>query len=290
MSKVEDKVADYYGKIWDRFVLWWKAEETLGLHFALYDDGIKNFKDAILNNNDYVGRLLEIDENASMNILDAGCGVGGTTIYLAEKYSNSHFNGITITPEQLELANKFSREIGLVNTTFMLKNYLDTGFPENNFDGVFALESSSYAANKQQLANELFRILKPEGKVVIIDTFFKGFPKNPIMKKIHDLACIGRGMPIQQDDILINEFIGKLQNAGFKDITVSNLTKKVRKSGVRAFTIGVPYFLFSILKYLIKRGRYDISKDPDFYVGASVLCNVYGLAGEGGYYSIVASK
>jgi len=289
MAEVEETVADYYERVWSRFVLWWEVEKTLGLHYALYDKGVKTFEQAVFNMSDYVGKLLDLDASTEMNVLDAGCGVGGTSIYLAKKYPNLNFTGITITPGQLALANKFAEERQVDNTDFMLGNYLKTDFPDHNFNNVFALESVSYALNKKNFLKEMHRILKPRGRLAVIDTFFISSPNNFFMKKLHDLTCIGRGVPVD-DDLILNDFISQMRKEGFKNIKAKNLSRNVARSQLRSFIIGIPFFFSSLIKYIITRGRCDLSKDSNYYLGTSVLCALYGLTGAGKYYSVTAVK
>ncbi len=289
MTVVEDVVADYYERIWSRFVLWWKAEKTLGLHYAFYEKGIKTFEQGVFNMSDYVGRLLCLDTKNEMNILDAGCGVGGTSIYLAKKYPNLHFTGITITPGQLVLANKFVTERKLNNADFMLQNYMETDFSDEYFHNIFALESGGYARNKKDFIKEMYRILTPGGRLAIIDAFLTSTPHNYFMKVLHDLTYIGRGAPIDAD-MNLQELENYLKEEGFVDIQVKDLTINVARSQLRSFIIGIPFFLSSIFKFIVKRGKIDLTNDPDFYLGVSVLCAVYGAFGSSKYCSITAVK
>jgi len=48
---------------------------------------------------------------------------------------------------------------------------MNTGFSSNKFDAVFSIESFSYAPQKHVFIQEMFRILKPGGLIVIIDGF-----------------------------------------------------------------------------------------------------------------------
>jgi len=167
MAEVEDVVAEYYDRIWSRFVLWWKGQKALALHYALYDRGARTFEKALLNMNDYVGKLLGLTQTQKMHVLDAGCGVGGTSIYLAKRYANVTFTGITIAPSQLNLAKKFARERNTGNTDFLLQSYMETDFPNHCFDSIFALESTVYARNKRAFVKEMSRILKPGGRFIV---------------------------------------------------------------------------------------------------------------------------
>jgi len=84
-------VAKYYNLRWNAFRIWWHSEETYGVHHGLYDKRAKTFIEAVLNMNDYVGRLFKLKKNSQLKILDAGCGVGGTSIHLAKKYQKQSF-------------------------------------------------------------------------------------------------------------------------------------------------------------------------------------------------------
>ena len=289
MAVVEEVVADYYERIWSRFVLWWEAEKTLGLHYALYEKGIKTFEQGVFNMSDYVGRLLCLDTKNEMNILDAGCGVGGTSIYLAKKYPNLRFTRITITPGQLVLANKFVTERKVNNADFKLQNYMETDFSDEYFHNIFALESVSYARNKKDFVKEMYRIITPGGRLAVIDGFFTSTPHNYFMKVLHDLTCIGRGVP-KDVDMNLKEFKEYLKEEGFVDIQVKDLSRKVARSQFRSFIIGIPFFLSSIIKFIVKRGKIDLSNNPDFSLGASVLCAFYGISGSAKYCSITAEK
>lgn len=289
MAEVEEIVADYYERIWAKFVLWWESEKTLGLHYAFYEKGVKTFEQAVYNMSDYVGRLLDLDENNELKILDAGCGVGGTSIYLAKKYPNVKFTGITITPGQLALAKKFVVEKKVSNADFFYGNYMETDFSDQCFNNVFALESVSYSRDKKGFIKEMNRIIKPGGKLAVIDTFFVDTPHNWFMKKLHDLTCIGRGVPLD-NDLILKDFISDLKKEGFTNIDVKNLSKNVARSQFRSFIIGIPFFFSSVIKFIVNLGKIDLSKNPDYYLGTSVLCAFYGLSGAGKYYAVTAVK
>jgi cyclopropane fatty-acyl-phospholipid synthase-like methyltransferase len=289
MTDAEEYVADYYEGIWRHFVRWWRADKTLGLHWAFYEKGIKNFEEAILNLNIFVGKLLDLNEKTSMEILDAGCGVGGTSIYLAKKYKNINFTGVTITPGQIELAKKFAKERNAENTTFLLKNYIDTGYPDNFFNGAFAIESASYAPDKRAFIDEMHRIIKSNGRIAVIGAFYTDVNLNYFMKKIYDYLRKGRGVP-PNADLSLKSFKKDLTDGGFKDIVVKDITKNVARSQMRSFIIGIPFLIISMLKYVIKFGKYKPEKDPDFYVGASVISTIFGASGSARYYAITAVR
>ena len=174
LDYVERKIREYYDNIWSPPILIRDRVDNplLGFHYGFYEKGIKNREEAAINMNDYVGRLLNLD-NRKGRIIDLGCGIGSTIIYLAMKYPNIKFFGITLATSEINFAEKLQREKQVKNAEFILGNFVKTNFSDEYFDGVYALESFCYALNKKYLCNEMKRILKSGGKLVIIDGFFK---------------------------------------------------------------------------------------------------------------------
>ena len=135
----------------------------------------------------------------------------------------------------------------------------------------------------------MFRLLKPGGTLAVVDTFFVKQPHNYFTKCLHDLTCIGRGVTLEED-LLIDDFIHQLRKQGFTDIKVNNLTRNVARSQLRSVIIGIPFFIQSVLKYLLSFGKADLSDDPHYALGTSVFCGIYGLTGAGKYISLTAKR
>ncbi len=289
MSGNENVVINWYESHWDPgFVRWWKGHETLGLHDGYYEKGTKNFEEALLNMNDLVGRLLELKYDRPVRILDAGCGVGGTSIYLGNKFPNAKFTGITISPKQIEWATKFAKERNInKNANFLLNNYMKTEFPDEYFDGVFALESMDYAPDKRAFLKEMNRILKPGGTLVVIDPFIIRILNNPLMKKIYRLYYEGRGAPVFT---VFDEFKSYLNLEGFNNIKVKDLSKNIVRSEIRSFVLSFPFMVSVLFKKLTKRKKYDPSKDIDYYLAVGFLSPLMGISGTAAYYVVSATK
>ena len=288
---VKERIIYWYEKHWEPgFIKWWKGYETLALHDGLHQKGIRSFEEALLNMNDFVAKLLELDkfEDKNAKILDAGCGVGGTCIYLGNKFPNINFIGITISRKQVELARKFAKEKNFNNNTnFLLMDYMKTDFPDNYFDGVFALESISYAPNKKAFIEEMYRILKPGGKLVIICPAIKKNPLNPILEKIYKWYHMGRGNPYSFP--VLKNLLNYLRE-GFSNIRVMDLSRNIIWSEVRSTLISIPYTFLILFKKLFKGKKYDASKDPAFYLAVAILTPIMGLSRTSGYYAIKGSK
>ncbi|MGB3191720.1 MAG: methyltransferase domain-containing protein [Limnoraphis sp.] len=96
-------------------------------------------------------------------ILDIGCGIGGSTLYLAEKFQ-AQATGITLSPVQANRAIERAQAAQLSqNVNFQVANALEMPFEDDSFDLVWSLESGEHMPNKIQFLQECYRVLKPGG-------------------------------------------------------------------------------------------------------------------------------
>jgi tocopherol O-methyltransferase len=106
-------------------------------------------------------------ENSPENILDVGCGIGGSTLYLAQKFG-AKATGISLSPVQVSRANERAKEDNLSDqVTFLQANALEMPFEDNTFDLVWTLESGEHMPDKTKFLAECYRVLKPKGKLIM---------------------------------------------------------------------------------------------------------------------------
>ena len=112
------------------------------------------------------GNLSET-QNSPKTILDVGCGIGGSTLYLAEKF-NATAQGVTLSPEQAKRGTERAQEANLGDRVqFQVANALELPFAEDSFDLVWSLESGEHFPDKAKFLQEAYRVLKPGGKLVM---------------------------------------------------------------------------------------------------------------------------
>jgi tocopherol O-methyltransferase len=96
-------------------------------------------------------------------ILDVGCGIGGSSLYLAQKF-NAQATGITLSPVQASRATQRAQEAGLgTEVQFQVADALDMPFADNSFDLVWSMESGEHMPDKEKFLQECYRVLKPGG-------------------------------------------------------------------------------------------------------------------------------
>lgn len=102
------------------------------------------------------------------NILDVGCGIGGSSLYLAKKF-NAKVTGITLSPVQASRAAERATE-ALLNTqaSFQVADAQNMPFADNSFDLVWSLESGEHMPDKTKFMQECYRVLKPGGKFIMV--------------------------------------------------------------------------------------------------------------------------
>jgi tocopherol O-methyltransferase len=105
--------------------------------------------------------------NPPQNIIDVGCGIGGSTLYLAQKFG-CQATGITLSPVQASRAKERALDIGLdAQVHFEVANALAMPFADNTFDLVWSLESGEHMPDKAKFLAECYRVLKPGGKMIL---------------------------------------------------------------------------------------------------------------------------
>lgn len=101
------------------------------------------------------------------DILDVGCGIGGSSLELADRYQAAVI-GITLSPVQRERASERARAAGASErVSFAVADAMVMPFDANRFDLVWSLESGEHMPDKQRFLQECLRVLRPGGRLVM---------------------------------------------------------------------------------------------------------------------------
>jgi tocopherol O-methyltransferase len=169
-----------YKLVWN-----WRSKHTPALHFGYYDEKATDHHRSVIRANEVLAEWGNIQQGA--RIIDAGCGLGHSTLWLGEHY-NARVTGITIVPKQVETMQRFIAKKGITNVDFIEANYLNMPFEDNSVDVVWAIEALCHAQDKSLFYKEAYRVLKPGGKLLIGENLRTARPleagKEELLKEI----------------------------------------------------------------------------------------------------------
>ncbi|MET0753995.1 MAG: methyltransferase domain-containing protein, partial [Pyrinomonadaceae bacterium] len=226
-----EQVIEFYEEAGADYLHWSKG---FNMHMGFYRRGLNPFdREKMLEQmNLEIGARLRIDSVDKAFLIDLGCGAGAIARSVAENYPKAIIKGVTIAPSQVETATKLNALANLQKQIEIFKgDYRALPFEAGAADGVWAVESACYAegAGKENLVREMARVLKTGGRFVVADCFVKQPQKkfNFLIEKCYKAACRNWALPEMPT---LENFVAALEQQGFRDICVEDISKRVAPS------------------------------------------------------------
>jgi demethylmenaquinone methyltransferase / 2-methoxy-6-polyprenyl-1,4-benzoquinol methylase len=160
---------------------------------------VENMFDKIAFRYDFLNRFLsagidlswrrkaikELKDLQPQNILDVATGTGDFAITSYKILNPANITGIDISDGMLELGRKKVEKLGLSNKIQLLNGDSEAIlFGDKSFDAVTVAFGVRNFENLEKGLNEIYRVLKPGGKLVILE-FSK--PTAPVIKSLYKL-------------------------------------------------------------------------------------------------------
>lgn len=162
-----ERVRQYYEQTTEKSYLEGWARDVQGFHFGLADETTTSHAESLENTNAYLAERAGIQR--SSRVLDAGCGVGGSAIWLAKNFG-CEVVGVTLVTRQVEIARQLAGEHGVdALVRFEQADMVSTPFSDAHFDVVWNLESMCHVISLDTYLSEVRRVLKDGGRFVCID-------------------------------------------------------------------------------------------------------------------------
>lgn len=200
-------------------------------HQCLFVGTEKFFKAGYIGNlvNHWIPALSGAKEKleAGCKVADVGCGLGASTILMAEAYPNSIFYGFDYHPESIRLANERAKERGLSErVTFEVADA--TSFPGDHYDIIATFDCFHDLGDPLGAAKRAKEVLSEDGLWMIVEPFANDKTEenhNPVGRIFYgastmlcvpcSLALQGPALGAQAGETRLSEII---KEAGFTQV------------------------------------------------------------------------
>ena len=171
-------------------------------------------------------RIAELLPNNLDSLLDVGCGTGLELEEIFKRFPECYVTGVDISREMLDRLEEkyFKKNIELVRADCFKRLY-----PKHNYEAVLSAFTMHHYdwKKKRYFYEKLFSALKPEGKIILMDTFACCEEEENLMAEAADYvrqkwdlkdSLVHLDVPITPD-----KEIGALRLAGFENVRVEGI-------------------------------------------------------------------
>jgi cyclopropane fatty-acyl-phospholipid synthase-like methyltransferase len=163
-------IARYYDSNTRYFQAFGGSGDVAAIHRAIYAPGVGSTEAAFNYLNSCVAEAIKPCISDDSQVLDLGCGVGGTATWLAQSLA-VNVTGITISSIQQQLATERAQQMGVQSRcTFIAADFAQ--LPQLPvMDAAFAIESFVHARSADSFFAMVAARVREGGRLVICDDF-----------------------------------------------------------------------------------------------------------------------
>ena len=209
---VRDTVQEYYAKAA-------KASCGCGDQSSLYynEEMLNSLPDDVATFSLGCGNPIRAAEmKAGETVLDLGSG-GGLDCFFAEKEvgKTGYVIGIDMTPEMLLRSTESAKKMGLDNVDFRKGFLEEMPVEDNTVDVVISNCVINLSPDKSLVFDEIFRVLKPGGRIAVSDIVVNGEIPEHILKLKDSWSSCAAG------SLTIEDFTQGLLDAGLEEVVIA---------------------------------------------------------------------
>ncbi len=163
LNKHQDnlEIKDYYNKNKIPYLLF--HNYTGYLHMGISNNGQYNEKDLEVSI-DEINQAIQ--KFKYLNIVELGSGRGANAFYIASRNPRMDIRAVDFSTSPL------AKYKGLKNLKFIKGDFHDLSFlPDQSVDLIFGIETFCHSEDKIKLFSEIYRVLRPDGRLYIFDGY-----------------------------------------------------------------------------------------------------------------------
>ncbi|MDH5484003.1 MAG: methyltransferase domain-containing protein [Gammaproteobacteria bacterium] len=198
----------------------WATGRTNAQQLGYADEWLNRLPTRVWESAAAVGNPFQLANiSLGQTVLDLGCGAGADSCIAALQAGDSgKVIGIDCTPAMLAKARNNAALVSADNIEFYQADIADLPIADHSIDVVISNGAINLAGDKAKVFQELFRVLKPGGRLQFAD-----------MIRISDDACEPVSGPASwanciQGTLTADSLLGIMSAAGFIDATLVALT------------------------------------------------------------------
>jgi len=113
----------------------------------------------------YIPEIIPFSEFKNKKVLEIGCGNGADGTLFTK--NGAIYTGVDLTPTAINSTKEHFEILGLKGT-FQIENSEKLSFPNDSFDCVYSFGVLHHTFNTDKAISEVYRVLKPKGKAIIM--------------------------------------------------------------------------------------------------------------------------
>lgn len=209
----------------------WSKGKANAHQLGYSDKWLDRLPDVVWESSAAVGNPFKLGEISSgQTVLDVGCGAGADACVAALHVGNTgNVIGVDCTPAMIDKARKNARHAKLDNIEFHEANIVNLPITNNSVDVVISNGAINLSENKDKVFQELYRVLKPGGRLQIADMVRESEDCCDSVTDAESWAdCV-------QGTLLADKLLEIITHAGFTDAVLLEITGyKTSKSTIGA--------------------------------------------------------
>lgn len=173
-----------------------------------------------------------------MKVADICCGCGDTSLLIAKEFAPEMVLGIDHSVAGVEFALQKQNEFKVFNADFKLGDATSLMLDDNTFDFVICRLSIQIFSQPEQIFTELYRIVKPGGRIYVTGEDYDliiGYPNYKIIREVYDKSG-HYGSELGIDMYNGKKLYSQLRHLKLKDLLLDQIVVDTANSDRVAFT------------------------------------------------------